>query len=222
MQNSENSDDLKQLFQRASSGDEEALSILWNLLYPRLRTVVGKRIEEMPRLAGEASDLTSTALHRFLTLAAGSPEWDINSLNSVWALLRKIAFRHMSDTLKSRFAAKRGGLVWTFSLENPQSSDMDWMKNQSGDQATARERIRDDRMGEPADQLMFMDLLADLLERLPDDRSRQIVLMRLNHQSTADIAESLKLGLRTVQRNLEKIHDCWLQRLSDLESPGEA
>jgi DNA-directed RNA polymerase specialized sigma24 family protein len=48
-----------------------------------------------------------------------------------------------------------------------------------------------------------------LLERLPDDRHRDVILLKLQGAPIALIAEHLSTTTRTVQRLIKKIQDEW-------------
>ena len=57
------------------------------------------------------------------------------------------------------------------------------------------------------------DLLNSLLHSLPDDRHRDVILLKLQGASVATIAECLNTTTRTIQRILKKIEERWQSEL---------
>ena len=212
-------EELRDLLRRAAKADDQAITQLWRFYYPRLKLTVLRRIATMPRLAGEASDLASSALQGFLGQLNNSPELDITDMNSAWGLLKVVAMRHINDVAKSRFARKRGGRIVTVSLDQPRSgSAADG--SHDGHQSSLAHQLADNRTGSPSDQLLLDDLLEQLLARLHDQQAQQIILLRLENRSTAEIAELLKVSTRTVQRQLKEVDRMWSDQNEDPTGTG--
>lgn len=183
---------LQLLFGQAARGCDQATAQLWEHYYQSLKLVVQRRISDMPKLAGEASDLTSEALQGFLTRTVRSAELEMSDINGMWCLLKTITRRHVNDVLKSRLAQKRGGQTTTVSLD-----------------AMSMPGMTDGPHVDPGSELQFDELVESLLERLPADIARQIVLMKLENRSSGEIAELLNVSIRRVQRQLQEVKKIW-------------
>lgn len=204
----EESEKLQQLLRSASSGDPVAYDELWSMLYPKLKAAVRYKVESMPRLVNDESDLTSEALQSFFRRAFVDQEFDLNCPNSVWQLLKLITMRHINDVLKGLKTAKRGGGVAPLSLESVSGASV------SGDAGSdssddLRGGIPDAKQAEPSDEIEWSDLLDRLLASIEDATARKILLLRLEHHSNSEIADMLQISIRTVQRHLKMIAGLW-------------
>jgi DNA-directed RNA polymerase specialized sigma24 family protein len=162
----------------------------------------------MPRLANDASDLTSEALQSFFRRAFVDQEFDLNCPNSVWQLLKLITMRHINDVLKGLKAAKRGGGVAPLSLESLGNGggQGDAGSDSNNDLGAM---VPDVKQSEPSDEIEWSDLLDRLLDAIEDKTARQILLLRLEHHSNSEIADMLQISIRTVQRHLKAIAGLW-------------
>jgi len=66
-----------------------------------------------------------------------------------------------------------------------------------------------DRHGEPSEPVEVADLLNTMLQRLPDARHQDVILLKLQGASVVTIAECLGTTTRTIQRILKKIEQSW-------------
>jgi DNA-directed RNA polymerase specialized sigma24 family protein len=204
----EDSEKLQHLLRAASSGDPVAYDELWGMFYPKLKAAVRRKVASMPRLANDASDLTSEALQSFFRRAFVDQEFDLNCSNSVWQLLKLITMRHVNDVLKGLKAEKRGGGITPLSLESLGKT------GRSGDAGSDSNNdlgamVQDVKQSEPSDEIEWSDLLDNLLTAIEDTTSRQILLLRLEHHSNSEIADILQISIRTVQRHLKVIAGLW-------------
>lgn len=53
--------------------------------------------------------------------------------------------------------------------------------------------------------------LLEQLDRLGDDRLREIAAKKLEGYSNVEIAEELNVAVRTIERKLGRIRSCWEQ-----------
>lgn len=199
---------LREWLNRAAEGDEEAIEQLWKFFYPRLKAAVRRAIESVPRLVGEESDLTSKALHGFLCKMLRSPDIDLTDVNGVWKLLRVVTMRHINDVAKNRFSQKRGGLVSTTSLDQSVFGAQKLDETDS-DGSVFSEELRDPNASDPSQSVLFDDFVEHLLSQLDDEKTRYIVLLRLGGYNNGEIAELMKISIRTIQRRIEEIGKVW-------------
>ncbi|MBX3423494.1 MAG: HTH domain-containing protein [Pirellulaceae bacterium] len=204
---------LRELLHLAARSDDstrdEAIGELWRYYYPRLKLVVGSRIASIPRLVDEDSDLTSEALQDFICHKIRSPLLELSDVNKVWNLIKVVTLRHINDVAKHRFAQKRGGQVTTVSYDV--ATDSGWESSSDGQLGTVNltQQIVDNKGTDPIDDLLFSEMLEALLQALPDETAQRIVLLRLENRSTGEIADLLKVSIRTIQRQIREIEQMW-------------
>jgi RNA polymerase sigma factor (sigma-70 family) len=199
------------MLRAAALGDPSAHDELWNTFYPKLKAAVRRKVESMPRLANDASDLTSEALQSFFRRAFVDQEFDLNCPNSVWRLLKLMAARHVNDVYKGLLASKRGGGLAHVSLNDSNSGD----ENDSDWHSELAAKVPDTKQLAPEEEMEWSDLLDRLLGLIKDETARQILLLRLEHHSNSEIADMLQISIRTVQRQLKGIAGIWQQEIGD-------
>ena len=125
---------------------------------------------------------------------------DIDDNNSLWKLLKTIAIRKANDHRKRQRAYKRGGdkKILNQRAATPNDGEGTDPINASPDRAADPEREEDAH-----------DLFNHLLAQIPDERVRDVVLLRLQEAPLTLIADSLSISTRTVRRMLESIEDQW-------------
>lgn len=202
---------IQRMLRAAALGDPSAHDELWNTFYPKLKAAVRRKVESMPRLANDTSDLTSEALQSFFRRAFVDQEFDLNCPNSVWRLLKLMAARHVNDVYKGLLASKRGGGLAHVSLNDSNSGDED----DSDCHAELAAKVPDTKQLAPEEEMEWSDLLDRLLGLIKDETARQILLLRLEHHSNSEIADMLQISIRTVQRQLKGIAGIWQQEIGD-------
>lgn len=202
---------IQRMLRAAALGDPSAHDELWNTFYPKLKAAVRRKVESMPRLANDASDLTSEALQSFFRRAFVDQEFDLNCPNSVWRLLKLMAARHVNDVYKGLLASKRGGGLAHVSLNDSNSGD----ENDSDWHSELAAKVPDTKQLAPEEEMEWSDLLDRLLGLIKDETARQILLLRLEHHSNSEIADMLQISIRTVQRQLKGIAGIWQQEIGD-------
>jgi DNA-directed RNA polymerase specialized sigma24 family protein len=220
---------LREQLQLAAAGQEEAIAEVWLYFYPILKRAVIRRIATMPKLAGEASDVTAFALQGFLGQLNRSLDQDLADLNRVWAMLKICTLRHINDLSKNRRAQKRGGNQVTLSLDSSPSMLKDrgaTLPSPNSGEArfpanSLAHGVADWRFDDPSQSVLADELLERLLSVLDQSRSQQIVLLRLDNRSTAEIADILKVGIRTIQRELNEIERLWSELCEEPPDPHQ-
>jgi hypothetical protein len=178
------------------------------MFYPKLKAAVRYKVASMPKLANDASDLTSEALQSFFRRAFVDQEFDLNCPNSVWQLLKLITMRHVNDVFKGIKAEKRGGAIATFSFESL-GKDGNSGGSSCDSSVDFGVTVPDSKQLEPSDEVEWSDLLDRLLASIEDPTAKQILLLRLEHYSNSEIADRLQISIRTVQRHLNVIAGLW-------------
>jgi RNA polymerase sigma factor (sigma-70 family) len=193
-----------------SFADEQARTDFWHKHYPQLKFLVSYKIRGIPPLVGLESDIAHEAMTQFFNGIDDGRFHDTRGPSQIWSLLITIAQRTLNQQRKSLTALKRGGMG-----TSPEA------------QATAVpvlwpgviDNVPDTKACGAHEQAKLRDLLDFLLEQLPDDEMRQIVLHRLEGRTTVEIAELLGISNRRVQRLLREIKRRWEPEFLD-HPPG--
>lgn len=179
---------------RLRQNDSVAAFRLWRRYYDRLRQIARRKLQRYGhRIAFDDEDIALSALDSFCRNVKKGRFPDINSTEDIWCLLVVIALRKANDRVKTEFAAKRGGDVEFYSVEN-------------GDLDIVDSRTRPDSCVELED-------LTDHLFGLLGDELRGIVCQKLSGDTNSEIAEQMGRTRQTVQRKLRLIRDIWLHEL---------
>lgn len=214
------------LAQRARDGDQQAIEELWRYYYPRLRSAVRHRVQSIPVLLSDSSDLTSEALHGFFHRAFIDQEFDLRSPNAVWKLLRLFTTRHVNDHFKRLAAQKRGGPKTRLRGTNNHHADHAATKlnhhhldhhrsSYITTNSNGLAEVSDSKQPTPEADMESVELLDRLLATIRDERARQVILLRLENRSNAEIAELLGISLRTVQRLIKQMILNWENLLKE-------
>jgi RNA polymerase sigma factor (sigma-70 family) len=196
------------LIEQAQNGDQRAIETLWNHYYSKLKAAVRQRVKSIPVLMSDSSDLASTALHGFFHRALIDKEFDLRSPNAVWKLIQLITTRHVNDQLKRLKAQKRCGKVPAGAEDFESNLEINSQSHSYGRRVEESQVI--DSNGTSAEaEFDYLELLDRLLESVDDKRAGQVILLRLENRSNAEIAEMLGLSLRTVQRILKQLTTTW-------------
>ena len=124
---------------------------------------------------------------------------DLSGVDDTWKLLKTIAIRKVNDTRKKLRAQKRGG---GHAIVGQADGTSEANPLAGIDLAPARQ-------SSPSVDTEVADLLNTMLARLPDDRHRDALLLKLQGASVATIAECLQTTTRTIQRLLKKVEQDW-------------
>lgn len=179
----------------------EAAEKLWGAFYQRLRLAVRERVRNIRRPVASESEVALSAMNSFLARARDGQFGDLASELELWKLLKTIAIRKTNDMRKNLRAQKRGGEQAIYNQADL-DEDQDSAAN-AGIHTALSEDLAPDLVVE------LSDLFSQLLNQLPDDRHRDVILLKLQGASVAMIAEQLQTTTRTVQRMVRKIETDW-------------
>ena len=178
----------------------EVVAQLWDAFYERLRGAVRHRVREIRRPVASESEVALSAFNSFLNRARDGQFPELANQDEMWKLLKTIAIRKSNDLRKNLRAQKRGGHQAVYN-----QADL------SADSDAPDAGINAATVDQPSPSLQseISDLFSTLLERLPDDRHRDVILLKLQGASIALIAEHLNTTTRTVQRLIRSIELDW-------------
>lgn len=179
--------------------DPAFIEELWDAFYPRVKLAVLSRVRSIQRPVADESGIALSAFHSFIENARNGKFPNLVDQDEMWRLVKRIAIRKTSDVRKNLLAQKRGGGTIVFG----QSDFSDDSGLSQGIHSAS------DRHGEPSEPVEVADLLNTMLQRLPDARHRDVILLKLQGASVVTIAECLGTTTRTIQRILKKIEQSW-------------
>ena len=179
--------------------DPAFIEELWDAFYPRVKLAVLSRVRSIQRPVADESGIALSAFHSFIENARNGKFPNLVDQDEMWRLVKRIAIRKTSDVRKNLLAQKRGGGAIVFG-----QSDFSDDSGLSQGIHTAS-----DRHGEPSEPVEVADLLNTMLQRLPDARHRDVILLKLQGASVVTIAECLGTTTHTIQRILKKIEQSW-------------
>ncbi len=182
------------------NGEQESVELLWRTYFARIKALILRRINNSPRLIGHEEDIAMSAFGSFVRRASDGQFPDLKDNNELWKLLKTFAIRKTNDHFKYHMAEKRGGKVWT--------SQQSELENNADN---AEFSVPVDASICPETPVDISDLFNHVLTILPDDFSRDVVLLKLQGASVVAIAEMLLCSTRTVQRKLKDIESLWVE-----------
>lgn len=167
-------------------GNDEAANKIWSTYFPRLVGLARSVLKDRARTDGYEEDIALSALKSFCIRLQDGKFPDINDGDGLWKLL-------MTITLRKAFKIHR---------KNARYSDgdvIDWL------------HYIPNREVSPEDAISTIDEIDRLLELLPDDRTRQIVLARLEGRTQQEVANHVGCSIATVERKLKLVRELWSQ-----------
>lgn len=183
--------------------DQAFIEELWNQYYSRLKIAVAGRVSAIRRPVANESEIALSAFHSFVQQARAGQFPDLVDQDSMWKLLKTIAIRKANDLRKQLRAKKRGG-----DLNILGQADLS-----TDDDRDAGIKNAISHVDPPSLDVEVADLFSSLMAKLPDDRHRDAVLLKLQGAPVVVIADCLETSTRTVQRLLKQIERNWQAEL---------
>jgi len=181
------------------AGDGDDIRRLWDRYFDRLVRLAGARLPGHTRRAFDEEDLALSAFHSFCARAGRGQFPQLADRDDLWKLLSTITTRKVVDRVRHQTRLKRGG-----GNVLGESALID------GDEATTEGMARFlSREPTPEAALQFADDYQRLFDRLEDPTLKAIALLKLEGQSSEEIAAGLETSRRTVDRKLRLIRAIW-------------
>jgi RNA polymerase sigma factor (sigma-70 family) len=181
-------------------GQADASRELWERYFGRLVALASKRLGAASRRVADEEDVVVNVFDTICRGAAAGRFEQLQNRDDLWRLLVAITSQKVVDQIRRQVSAKRGG----------------------GEVRGESICIRADDASVPAGFAQFMDedptpsflvLLDEEQQRLfgllRDDTQRRIARLRLEGYSNDEIADELKISVRSVERKLGLIRDVW-------------
>jgi RNA polymerase sigma factor (sigma-70 family) len=182
---------------RLKAGDTEALERIWNRYFLQVVRLAKWKLRGLQGGVADEEDVAVAAFQSFYRAIAKQNLPRMNNRDDLWRLLFAVTTRKAIDLRRRADAARRGPA------------------NASQKPALADSVLEDllSREPDPGFATLVKDEFSRLLEQLPDDdlQLRQIVVLKLEGHTNAEIGLQCGCSLRTVERRLWLIRQTWEQ-----------
>ncbi len=196
---------ISRLFEELKAGNPQAAEELWAVYFERLVTVARKQLGDAPKRVADEEDI---ALSVFQTLCVGAARGkfaDHVRRDDLWHLLLHLTNHKLVNYVRRETRLKRGsGDVRGESVFLNQAADSD---ARGLDQIVRNEPT-------PSMLAALNEQHQRLLEMLANDTLRRIAISRMQGETNEEIADQLKLSVRSVERKLNLIRECWQRELN--------
>lgn len=177
-----------------AAGQTQAAEQLWRHVSVRLEEFARQKLDVQTRRRYDESDAANSAFHSLCRgLADGSLEAE--NRDAFWGLLAVITSRKISAQRRSANRQKRGG-----GAERGESGF-----GVAGINATKDNQLAPDVLAEVSESC------DRLLNAIPDETMKTIVLLKFQGATNGEIADEMKCTRRTVERKLERIRRIWVE-----------
>ena len=191
------SDAVSSWINQLADRNQQAAEQLWQHVAVRLQDFAAQKLDVQTRRHYDEQDAANSAFH---SLCQGLADGRLEARNrdALWGLLAVITSRKISAQQRHFNRQKRGGGAVRGESAFAEFGD-------AGINAIAGNQS-------PPDELAAVsESCAQLLDALPDDTMKRIVLLKFQAATNAEIASELNCTERTVERKLERIRRIWME-----------
>ncbi len=186
------------------AGDQDSARQLWQRYYQELVELARARLGTTPRRVSDEEDIALSVLRCLYGGAARGQFAEVVNRQELWRLLAAITVRKVVDHQRHLAKQKRGdGRVRGDSVLSGGDGDRGdaGFDELPGDDAT------------PEVLAIAAEEFQRLMALLIDDRRRQIAQSKLDGFTNEEIAQSLGLTCRSIERKLQQIRKIWAGEL---------
>lgn len=176
------------------AGSEQAATRLWERYFPDLVRLARRRMEQLPRRARDEEDVALSALKSFYRGVQKGRFEDLSDRRELWNLLFVITLRKVYKEYR-KGSTVRGESVLLHSGSD--GSELGGIEQVLGDEPTSEMAF------------LFAETCQEMLDALPDDKLREVAILRMEGYSNPEIAERMNCTLRTIERKLNRIRSKW-------------
>jgi RNA polymerase sigma factor (sigma-70 family) len=184
--------------------DSDAAQQLWERYVMRLVRLAKRRLRDSPKRVADEEDVAASVFYSLCRGAAAGRFQNVENRDDLWWLMLAITRHKVASHVRREMARKRGASL---------------IESESGSLGDPRDRaaVGLDRLIGDAPTAEFVLMLEEeherLLAMLRDDQLRQIALFRIEGYTVAEIAETLGLSTRSIERKLQLIRGVWSKEL---------
>ncbi len=190
---------ITRLISQLKKDDLEAAEGIWQRYFQRLLPLARAKLRSMPSRVVDEEDILISVFDRFFNAVREGRFAKLHDRDDLLQILVVLTERKVVDQYRRANAEKRGG--------QRELADADLPQMDVG-------QIREIADKEPGPEFVaaFNENLAWALNRLSDDSTCEVALLRLEGYSNKEISKRLDISLRTVERKLRVIRDVWGER----------
>jgi DNA-directed RNA polymerase specialized sigma24 family protein len=184
------------------SDDPIAAQQLWQRYVDRLIALARTRLGRIRTVADE-EDVVVMAFEKFLRVAKEGRFPKLDDRDDLWQILVLMTEQVAVDEIRHRLAIKRGGgdIRGESAMAAGAPADASSLMGMNG--VPGREPT-------PEFAALAVERYRELLAALQTDELREIAVAKMHGSSNDEIAASLNLSLRSVERKLNLIRSIWL------------
>jgi DNA-directed RNA polymerase specialized sigma24 family protein len=199
--------DISGLVAELKAGKRDAARPLWDAYYRRLMGLARAKLGRLPRRVAGESDVALSAFDSFCRGAELGRFPRLEDRDDLWQVLGMITARKAADLREHHNRLKRGpGRVRGDSaLLGHDSGAVGGLDGLAGTAVA------------PDEACAMAEECQRLLDCLPDDSLRVVVLGKLEGYSNPELAERLGCALATVGRKLGRVRRAWKRLLKENE-----
>lgn len=181
------------------AGDDDPIQRLWDRYFQRLVRLAGTRLPGHARRAIDEEDVALSAFQSFCDRARKGQFPELANRHDLWRVLFAITVRKAIGAVRYQTRKKRGGgnVLGESALGQDEQSEVAGLSRFLSREPT------------PDDAAELADQLDTLLAMLNDETLRVIALHKLRGLTSEEIAGSLQVSTRTVDRKLKLIRAMW-------------
>lgn len=180
-------------------GSDEATQKLWQRYFGQLVGLAARRLGSAPRRIADEEDVAVSVFESLCRGAAAGRFKQLQDRDDLWKLLTAIAGMKAVDQIRRQTAQKRGGtgVRGESIFEGADPGQIGGLGQLIHHEPTA-------------DFLAVMDEQQQaMFDALPDPSQRDVARLRFEGYSNQEIAETLDISLRSVERKLKVIREIW-------------
>lgn len=187
-------------------GNDEASRKLWERYFDKLTRLAARRLGSAPRRIADEEDV---AVSVFESLCRGAAEGRFEKMqdrSDLWKLMTAMVGMKAVDQIRRQTAQKRGG-------QNVRGESIF-----AGSEASQIGGLSQMLHGDPTPEFIasMEEQLTEMFRILPDKSLREVARLRFEGYPNEEIAQSLDISLRSVERKLKVIRELWI---SSTENP---
>jgi RNA polymerase sigma factor (sigma-70 family) len=188
-------------------GDEHAAQVVWERFVFRLVELASRKLKAARR-AEDEEDIVQRAFADFFRQVQRGRFPQLHDRHDLWQVLCMLVDRRAIDAVRRQNSRKQGqGRV--------QGESFFCSKNASGEHVSGLAGSPDLLMPTPELAMEMSEVLRQRLDQFESDEHRQVALLKLRGFTNREIAGQLGSSVRTVERWLDKMRQCWLESTDD-------
>ena len=185
---------------RIHASDPVAAQHLWERYVQRLVQLARSKLGHIRTVADE-EDVVVVAFEKFLRAVDQSRFPKLSDRNDLWQVLVLLTEQTAIDQIRSQLADKRGG-------GEVRGESALWKRNAEPSSQVGMTLV-EGREPTPEFATLAAERFRELLDALEDDELHNIAIAKMDGYSNHEIAERFDIGLRSVERKLNRIRTIW-------------